>query len=62
MPQLIALALIGAVIWYAWRALQKEMARIGDEMKETVRKKEPQGRFTALEKGEDGVYRPKQDD
>ena len=27
MPQLIALVLVGGVVWYAWRAFKREMAR-----------------------------------
>lgn len=61
MPQLIALALVGGVAWYAWRTLQREMARVGDEVnkaEKTVKKDQPM----TLEKGEDGVYRPKNGD
>lgn len=58
MPQLIAIALIGGLLWYAWRAFKREMARIGSE----VAKQEKPGKapdVTVLEKGKDGVYRPK---
>jgi len=56
MPQLVALALVGGLGWYAWRAFKREMARVGDELhtKEAV-----DDGVTSLERGEDGVYRPK---
>lgn len=57
MPQLVAVALIGGVIWYAWRVLRREMARIGREVAEQENKKAAKD-ATVLEKGEDGVYRP----
>ena len=59
MPQLIALALVGGVAWYAWRVFQKEMARVGGQLRdaEKVRNDQP----TQLEKGPDGVWRPKKD-
>ena len=56
MPQLIALGLIGAVVWYAYRALKRHMASIGEEIKKTEAATKT---VDALEKGEDGVYRPK---
>lgn len=58
MPQLVAIALIGGVIWYAWRALKREMARIGNEVAEQEHKSAA-GKSTMLEKGPDGVYRPR---
>jgi hypothetical protein len=57
MPQLVAVALIGGVIWYAWRVLRREMARIGREVAEQESKQAAKD-ATVLEKGEDGVYRP----
>lgn len=57
MPQLIAIALVGGAAWLAWRALRKEMARVGEELHEAerVRNDSP----TRLERGPDGVWRPK---
>ena len=57
MPQLIAAALIGGVIWYAYRAFKREMARVARETRETDSRsgKNPPAK---LQKGEDGVYRP----
>ena len=59
MPQRIALALVGGLGWYAWRAFKREMARVGDELRgeEAVDKQ-----VTSLEPDEDGVYRPKKTD
>ena len=60
MPQLIAIALIGGLGWYAWRALKREMSRVGEELKRDEVKTDNQP--TALERGEDGVYRPRKGD
>ncbi|MFZ1814730.1 MAG: hypothetical protein WBO55_11280 [Rhizobiaceae bacterium] len=59
MPQLLAIALIGLLVWYAWRALKREMARIGDDVERAKKSQPRKGEVTILEKGEDGVYRPK---
>ena len=57
MPQLIAIVLIGGVAWFAWRALKREMARVGEQLRdEETARAEREG--TRLEAGEDGVYRP----
>ncbi|MEZ5871837.1 MAG: hypothetical protein R3D32_08315 [Nitratireductor sp.] len=61
--QLIALGLIGLLVWYAWRALQREMARINNEVRKAEKPGAPpsvgKGDVTILEPGEDGVYRPR---
>ena len=58
MPQVLALALIGGAAWFAWRALKRQMRQVGEEL----RRRENVGReVTPLERGEDGVYRPKDD-
>ena len=61
MPQLIAMALIGILVFYAWRALRREMDRIGNEVDESERVKSQSQSPAQLEKGPDGVYRPKRD-
>ncbi|MGI9400067.1 MAG: hypothetical protein ACR2O0_02345 [Rhizobiaceae bacterium] len=58
MPQLLAIGLIAAVIWIAWRALKREMARVDAAVREQEVKSEAK-EVTSLEKDEDGVYRPK---
>ncbi|MEM7465037.1 MAG: hypothetical protein AAF362_20395 [Pseudomonadota bacterium] len=58
MPQLIGIALIALVGWYAWRVLKREMARVDNEVREQEVKAETK-EVTPLEKDEDGVYRPK---
>ena len=55
MPQLLAIALIGGVVWYAYRAFKKEMARVAEEVQRAEAKKEEQSK---LVQGEDGIYRP----
>jgi Mg2+/citrate symporter len=58
--QLLALTLVGLVVFIAWRALKKEMKRVGDELErqETRRAKHT---IPVLQKDKDGVYRPKND-
>ena len=66
MVQLVALALVGGLGWYAWRALQKHMAAIGDELEKPEKAKQKKSRAAdaadELEKGPDGVYRLKKRD
>jgi len=57
MPQLIAVALIGGLGWYAWRAFKREMTRVGEQLHDNEPPREKQ--VMSLERGEDGVYRPK---
>ena len=65
MPQLIALGLVGMLLWYGYRAFKRQMHAVDEEM----RKRRDQGDrrkggkdIDELEKGEDGVYRLKQRD
>ena len=60
MPQLIATGLVILLVFYAWRVLKREMARIGEEMDQQRQQEKPKT-GGALEKGPDGVYRPKRD-
>ncbi|MCB1439506.1 MAG: hypothetical protein H6888_06145 [Nitratireductor sp.] len=59
MPQLIALALVGGLGWYAWKTLRREMDRIGQEVREAENKSK---QVPDLELGPDGVYRPRRKD
>jgi membrane protein implicated in regulation of membrane protease activity len=55
-PQAIALGLLALLGWIVVRSLRREMERVGRQMRE----QEVRGRdVTALERGADGVYRPK---
>lgn len=58
MPQLIAVGLVGGLIWYAWRTLKRQMETVGEELRQQEASREPRT-VESLEKGEDGVYRPK---
>ncbi len=62
MPQLIGLALLGGVLWYGYRALKREMDRIGRETREAERQAQEARRGKELVRGEDGVFRPESDD
>jgi hypothetical protein len=58
MPQLIALGLIGGLVWYAYRAFKRQMAAVAEELRKSEEDNNPKT-VDALEKGDDGVYRPK---
>ena len=60
MPQILAIVLVGAVIWYAWRALKREMKRVDSEVRSQENKKTMRD-VTPLEQDKDGVYRPSRD-
>ncbi|MFK7902025.1 MAG: hypothetical protein AB8B49_04195 [Nitratireductor sp.] len=63
MPQLIALGLVGGLVWYGYRELKKHMAVVQDELKKTTKDKTNSKKsmkvIDDLEQGSDGVYRPK---
>lgn len=66
MPQLIALALIGAVGWYGYIVLKKELAKLADQDRKDAQKRPgtTSGKvIDELEKDpKTGVYRPKKHD
>ncbi len=55
MPQLIAIGLIGGVVWYGYKALKREMERINKETRAAENKAKSQ---TVLKEDKDGVFRP----
>ena len=59
MPQLIAIGLVGGLVWVGYRAFKRQMDRVGKEMRD---QQKTRGAKLAdkLELGEDGVYRPKE--
>lgn len=62
MPQLVAVALVGGLVWYAWRAFKRELARVSAQVpkKPKAAKNVQKGvDVTVLEEGPDGVYRQK---
>lgn len=72
MVQLIALGLVGGLVWYAWNALQKHMKDVGEELdrkqkasgskNSTDNSSDRKRESDTLELGEDGVYRPRDED
>ncbi|MCB1386718.1 MAG: hypothetical protein KDJ80_12365 [Nitratireductor sp.] len=65
MPQLIALGLVGALVWYAWRELKRHMHKVDAELRQREAERDRSGNIrdiAPLEKGEDGVYRPRRED
>jgi arginine exporter protein ArgO len=59
MPQLIAIGLIGGVVWYGYKAFKREMDRINTETRAAEKKKTAK---TILKQDKDGVYRPMDDE
>lgn len=59
MPQLIAIGLIGGVVWYGYKAFKREMDRINAETRAAEKKKTTK---TVLKQDKDGVYRPMDDE
>jgi len=57
--QLVAVGLVGGLLWYGYRAFKREMKRVGEEMREEERKA---AKKTALKQDADGIYRPKKGD
>jgi hypothetical protein len=50
------MALVGGVLWFAWRAFKRQVARVAEELH---RNEKPARDVATLERGEDGVYRPR---
>lgn len=69
MVQLVAIGLIGGLVWYAYRALKTHMANIADELEKSekakkdkaAQKESKSNSADELELGADGVYRLKSD-
>ena len=59
MPQLIVLALVGGAAWYGYKAIKREMDRVGRQTREAEVKKQSPVKLT---QDEDGVFRPKDND
>jgi len=57
--QLVAVGLVGGILWYGYRAFKREMKRVSDEIREEEKKA---AQKTVLKQDEDGVYRPHKDD
>jgi hypothetical protein len=61
MPQLLALALIGGVVFFAVRGFRRQMKSVGEEM-ERREKMKAEKDVKPLRQDPDGVYRPAGDD
>ncbi len=58
LPKLIIMALAAGAIWYGYKAVKREMARVREELRKTDN---PDENVQPLEKDDDGVYRLKDD-
>ena len=61
LPKLIILALGVAALWYGYRAIKRELARVKSQLGNAQDKKSATGPIQPLEKDADGVYRLKDD-
>lgn len=57
MPQLIALALVGALGWYAYRAFKKEMAKVSEKVRKEEELAKPKTDGELKQDPKTGVYR-----
>ena len=57
-PKLIILGIGATAIWYGYKAVKREIARVREELRDTD---EREAKVQSLEKDEDGVYRLKDD-
>ena len=66
MPQLIALVLIAAVVWYGYSAFKKELAKLAEQDSKDAKKHPGTSRSKVVDEleqdPETGVYRPKNQD
>ncbi len=66
MPQLIALALIGAVGWYGYSVLKKKLAELAEQDRKEAQKRPGAAKGKVIDEleqdPETGVYRPKKMD
>ncbi len=61
LPKLIILALGAAAVWYGYKLVKREMARVREELHKAEVEKSGEGNIQPLEKDKDGVYRLKDD-
>lgn len=66
MPQLIALVLVGAVGWYGYSVLRKELAKLAEQDRKDAQKRPGTKTGKVIDELEQdpktGVYRPKKHD
>jgi len=61
LPKLIILGLAVAAMWYVYRTIKREMARVGEELRKAEVKKNGAEEIQPLVKDKDGIYRLKDD-
>ena len=62
MAQLVILALIGAGAYYGWKTFKREMNRVDQRLRDVEAGKSTKTGVPTLKQGEDGVFRPSDDD
>ena len=63
MPQLLLLAAAGVAVWFGYKAVKKEMARVGKAVRQAGEKVEGERIKVVAELEQDpetGVYKPKE--
>jgi hypothetical protein len=61
LPKLIILGLGAAAIWYGYKFVKREIARVREELQKAEVEKNGEDKIQPLEKDADGVYRLKDD-
>lgn len=61
LPRLILLGLGAAALWYGYKIVKREVARVREELRNAEVNKSEDAKIQPLEKDEDGVYRLKDD-
>jgi len=61
LPKLIILGLGALAIWYGYKAVKREIARVREELRKADIAEDSAAKIQPLEKDKDGVYRLKDD-
>ncbi|PLX36227.1 MAG: hypothetical protein C0606_16145 [Hyphomicrobiales bacterium] len=63
MAQLVVMALIGAGAYFGWKAFKREMARVDKRLRDVEKdKRKAKDSVPTLRAGDDGVFRPSDED
>lgn len=61
LPKLIILGLGAIAIWYGYKVVKREVARVREELRKADISKDGEAEIQPLEKDKDGIYRLKDD-
>ena len=61
LPKLVIFILVGAAIWYGYRAIKREIVRVRGQLRQAEEENNSVAQVQPLEQDEDGVYRVRDD-